>query len=154
MLPTQILLNNFLYDLARVTIPTDHVDNTFIRKPQRWNVQMIRDFTIYIGPLSSIYDFLTFFALLRVFHCEQLSHRLVCRVSGNADTGNLHYSHRLIHSQPAQSRTDYYHDSGRRGGVVIPSRHSEQSWDSYVCPLLSFSSWLERQALTCCWWSW
>jgi Mg2+-importing ATPase len=75
MLPTQILLNNFLYDLAQVTIPTDHVDSTFIHKPQRWNVQMIRDFMIYIGPLSSIYDFLTFFALLKVFHAsEQLFH--------------------------------------------------------------------------------
>lgn len=75
MLPTQILLNNFLYDLAQVTIPTDRVDQTFIHKPQRWNVSMIRDFMIYIGPLSSIYDFLTFFALLRVFHAsEQLFH--------------------------------------------------------------------------------
>jgi len=75
MLPTQILLNNFLYDLAQVTIPTDHVDNTFIHKPQRWNVGMIRDFMIYIGPISSIYDFLTFFALLKVFSAsEQLFH--------------------------------------------------------------------------------
>ena len=75
MLPTQILLNNFLYDLAQVTIPTDHVDRTFIHKPQRWNVRMIRDFMIFIGPISSIYDFLTFFALLRVFHAsEQFFH--------------------------------------------------------------------------------
>jgi len=75
MLPTQILLNNFLYDLAQVTIPTDRVDETFILKPQRWNVKMIRDFMIYIGPLSSIYDFLTFFALLRIFHAsEQFFH--------------------------------------------------------------------------------
>jgi P-type Mg2+ transporter len=75
MLPTQILLNNFLYDLAQVTIPTDHVDQTFILKPQRWNVKMIRDFMIYIGPISSIYDFLTFFALLKVFSAsEQLFH--------------------------------------------------------------------------------
>lgn len=75
MLPTQILLNNFLYDLAQVTIPTDHVDRTFIHKPQRWNVSLIRDFMIYIGPISSIYDFLTFFALLRVFHAsEQFFH--------------------------------------------------------------------------------
>jgi Mg2+-importing ATPase len=71
MLPTQILLNNFLYDLAQVTIPTDYVDRTFIHKPQRWNVSMIRDFMIYIGPISSIYDFLTFFALLRVFHASE-----------------------------------------------------------------------------------
>ena len=75
MLPTQILLNNFLYDLAQVTIPTDHVDETFIHKPQRWNVSMIRDFMIYIGPLSSIYDFLTFIALLKVFSAsEQFFH--------------------------------------------------------------------------------
>lgn len=75
MLPTQILLNNFLYDLAQVTIPTDHVDRTFIHKPQRWNVGMIRDFMIYIGPISSVYDFLTFFALLKIFKAsEQLFH--------------------------------------------------------------------------------
>ena len=75
MLPTQILLNNFLYDLAQVTIPTDQVDDTFIRKPQRWNIKLIRDFMIYIGPLSSIYDFLTFFVLLKVFHAsEQFFH--------------------------------------------------------------------------------
>lgn len=75
MLPTQILFNNFLYDLAQVTIPTDHVDRTFIQKPQRWNVKMIRDFMIYIGPISSLYDFVTFFALLKVFSAsEQLFH--------------------------------------------------------------------------------
>ncbi len=75
MLPTQILLNNFLYDLAQVTIPTDQVDETFIRKPQRWNIKLIRDFMIYIGPLSSIFDFLTFFVLLKVFHAsEQFFH--------------------------------------------------------------------------------
>jgi Mg2+-importing ATPase len=67
MLPTQILLNNFLYDLAQVTIPTDSVDETFVRKPQRWNIKLIRDFMLYIGPLSSIYDFLTFFVLVKVF---------------------------------------------------------------------------------------
>ena len=75
MLPTQILLNNFLYDLAQVTIPSDAVDETFIRKPQRWNIKLIRDFMLYIGPLSSIYDFVTFFVLLKVFHAsEQFFH--------------------------------------------------------------------------------
>ena len=67
MLPTQILLNNFLYDLAQVTIPTDNVDRTYIHKPRRWNIRMIRNFMIYIGPISSIYDFLTFFVLLKLF---------------------------------------------------------------------------------------
>jgi Mg2+-importing ATPase len=75
MLPTQILLNNFLYDLAQITIPTDNVDQTFIRKPRRWDIRLIRDFMLYIGPISSLYDFLTFYALLKVFHAsEQFFH--------------------------------------------------------------------------------
>jgi P-type Mg2+ transporter len=75
MLPTQILLNNFLYDLAQVSIATDVVDSTFIRKPHRWDIGLIRRFMIFIGPLSSIYDFLTFFVLLSVFHAsEQMFH--------------------------------------------------------------------------------
>jgi len=71
MLPTQILLNNFLYDLAQVTIPTDNVDDAFIRTPQRWNIGIIRRFMLMIGPISSIYDFLTFGALLWVFHASE-----------------------------------------------------------------------------------
>jgi Mg2+-importing ATPase len=67
MLPTQILLNNFLYDLAQVAIPTDTVDPAFVRRPQRWNVKLIRNFMLAIGPLSSIYDFITFYVLLEVF---------------------------------------------------------------------------------------
>ena len=71
MLPTQILLNNFLYDLAQITIPTDNVDASYIDKPRRWDIKLIRDFMIYIGPLSSIYDFLTFYALLKFFHASE-----------------------------------------------------------------------------------
>lgn len=71
MLPTQILLNNFLYDLAQITIPTDNVDASYIDKPRRWDIKMIRDFMIYIGPISSIYDFLTFYMLLKIFHASE-----------------------------------------------------------------------------------
>ena len=71
MLPTQILLNNFPYDLAQVTIPSDNVDLAYIRSPQRWNVRVIRNFMLVIGPISSIYDFLTFVILLRVFHSSE-----------------------------------------------------------------------------------
>ncbi|HVB73003.1 MAG TPA: magnesium-translocating P-type ATPase [Ktedonobacteraceae bacterium] len=71
MLPSQILLNNFLYDLSQVTIPTDNVDATFIQKPQRWNIKLIRDFMIFIGPISSIFDFLTFLVMLAVFHAAE-----------------------------------------------------------------------------------
>jgi Mg2+-importing ATPase len=67
MLPAQVLLNNFLYDLAQVTIPTDNVDPTFIHKPRRWDISLIRDFMVFIGPISSLFDFLTFWALLTIF---------------------------------------------------------------------------------------
>jgi Mg2+-importing ATPase len=67
MRPTQILLNNFLYDLAEVAIPTDRVDASYVVKPQRWDAGLIRNFMLVIGPLSSLYDFVTFYALLHVF---------------------------------------------------------------------------------------
>src|SRR5438094_3361806 len=71
MLPTQILLNNFLYDLAQITIPTDNIDEAFIRTPQRWNIGIIQRFMVVIGPISSIYDFLTFGVLLWVFRAPK-----------------------------------------------------------------------------------
>jgi Mg2+-importing ATPase len=75
MLPTQILLNNFLYDLAQITIPTDNVEPSFVLKPRRWDIRLIRNFMVYIGPISSLYDFLTFYALLHFFGAsEQLFH--------------------------------------------------------------------------------
>jgi Mg2+-importing ATPase len=71
MLPTQILLNNFLYDLAQVTIPTDNVDASFIRKPRHWDIGLIRTFMLVIGPVSSVYDYLTFWVLRTVFHADE-----------------------------------------------------------------------------------
>jgi P-type Mg2+ transporter len=68
MLPSQILLNNLLYDTSQIAIPTDHVDPSFMKKPQHWDISLISKFMIFIGPISSIFDFLTFFILLRVFH--------------------------------------------------------------------------------------
>jgi len=71
MLPTQILLNNLLYDLAQVTIPTDNVDPSFLKKPQKWDIGVIRRFMLWIGPVSSAYDFLTFYVLLHFFHASE-----------------------------------------------------------------------------------
>jgi Mg2+-importing ATPase len=71
MLPAQILLNNFLYDTAQITIPSDRVDEQYIRSPRRWDMKLIRNFMIFIGPISSIYDFLTFYVLLHFFHASQ-----------------------------------------------------------------------------------
>ncbi|MGD0794562.1 MAG: HAD-IC family P-type ATPase [Dehalococcoidales bacterium] len=67
MLPIQILLNNLLYSFAQLSIPTDNVDPEYIEKPQRMNTSFIRNFMISFGPISSIFDFLTFFVLLFIF---------------------------------------------------------------------------------------
>lgn len=75
MLPKQILLINFLTDLPEMTIASDNVDNTFIETPHRWNVDFIRRFMIVFGPLSSVFDFLTFGVLLWGLHAnEQVFH--------------------------------------------------------------------------------
>ncbi len=71
MLPTQILLNNFLYDLSQVTIPTDNVDAEYIIKPQRWDTRLIRNFMLFLGPISSIFDFLTFYVMLHFLHAGE-----------------------------------------------------------------------------------
>jgi len=68
MLPTQILLNNFLYDASQLAIPTDNVDPELLQRPKRWKIDFIRNFMLVIGPISSIYDFLTFAILLWGFH--------------------------------------------------------------------------------------
>lgn len=71
MLPIQILLNNFLYDVGQVTIPTDNVDADWLQKPRRWNLHFIKRFMYFFGPISSIFDFTTFFILYSVFHANQ-----------------------------------------------------------------------------------
>jgi Mg2+-importing ATPase len=68
MLPTQILLNNLLYDVSQLTIPTDEVDKAWIGRPHRSDITLVRRFMVFIGPISSVFDFVTFFVLLRVFH--------------------------------------------------------------------------------------
>jgi Mg2+-importing ATPase len=71
MLPTQILLNNLLYDVSQLTIPTDEVDGSWLRKPHRSDIDLVRRFMIFIGPISSVFDFLTFWVLLHVFHASE-----------------------------------------------------------------------------------
>ena len=67
MLPTQILLNNLLYDMSEMTIPTDNVDHEQLEKPAHWDVRMIRRFMLFFGPISSMFDFATFGIMLGVF---------------------------------------------------------------------------------------
>jgi Mg2+-importing ATPase len=70
MLPGQILLNNLLYDCSELTIPTDHVDEELLARPEHWNIAFIRRFMALFGPLSSLYDFATFAVMLWIFHAH------------------------------------------------------------------------------------
>jgi P-type Mg2+ transporter len=69
MAPIQVLTNNLLYDFSQVPIPIDAVDEEQVARPRPWNLGEITRFILYIGPISSLFDYTTFFVLLWVFHC-------------------------------------------------------------------------------------
>ena len=68
MLPIQVLTNNMLYDFSQTTIPTDKVDGDWLTKPRKWTMGSITRFIIFIGPISSIFDYATFWIMIYVFH--------------------------------------------------------------------------------------
>jgi len=68
MAPLQVLTNNLLYDLSQTAIPTDNVDPEYLEAPRRWEIGNISRFMICIGPVSSIFDYATYFTMLYVFH--------------------------------------------------------------------------------------
>ncbi|NWG02834.1 MAG: magnesium-translocating P-type ATPase [Syntrophaceae bacterium] len=70
MLPKQILLTNLLTDFPEMTIATDSVDHEMVEKPQRWDIKFIRNFMITFGPVSSVFDFITFGVLLFILHAK------------------------------------------------------------------------------------
>ncbi len=67
MLPIQVLTNNLLYDFSQTTIPTDEVDPEWLTRPRKWAIGELRRFILFIGPISSIFDYATFFIMLYVF---------------------------------------------------------------------------------------
>lgn len=69
MLPIQILVNNLMYDFSQTAIPTDNVDEDFLKQPRRWRIGDIKKYILYLGPISSIFDYATFFLMLYVFNC-------------------------------------------------------------------------------------
>ncbi len=70
MLPVQILLNNLLYDISESAIPTDNVDDSYTRSPKKWDIEFIKKYILVFGPISSIFDFITFFILLFIFSAD------------------------------------------------------------------------------------
>jgi P-type Mg2+ transporter len=72
MLPVQILLNNLLYDVSELPIPLDRVDDDYLTHPRHWDMKFIRNFMLVIGPVSSVFDFLTFYIMLTIFHAGEV----------------------------------------------------------------------------------
>lgn len=71
MLPTQVLLNNLLYDLSEVGVPFDNVDQEALQRPAKWDLKFIERFMLVLGPVSSLFDFLTFYALIMLFGASE-----------------------------------------------------------------------------------
>jgi Mg2+-importing ATPase len=71
MTPLQILVNNFLYDLSEIAIPTDRVDDEYCARPHRWDMKFLRRFMAVIGPVSSLFDFATFYILCTVLGASE-----------------------------------------------------------------------------------
>jgi Mg2+-importing ATPase len=74
MAPIQVLTNNLLYDFSQVPIPADAVDAEQVARPRPWNITEIRRFILFVGPISSIFDYTTFFVMLWVFNCWDPGH--------------------------------------------------------------------------------
>jgi Mg2+-importing ATPase len=74
MAPIQVLINNLLYDFSQVGIPADRVDEEYLQKPRRWNIESIKRFMVWIGPMSSIFDYTTFALMLFFYGCIKYTH--------------------------------------------------------------------------------
>ena len=72
MLPIQILLNNLIYNVSEMAIPFDDVDEETVAKPLKWDIKLIERFMLVFGPVSSIFDFITFWAMLSLFHAGEV----------------------------------------------------------------------------------
>jgi Mg2+-importing ATPase len=75
MLPSQLLLNNLLYDVSEMTIPTDNVDPELLQRPAHWDMDLVRRFLLVFGPINSLFDFAIFAVMLFVFHADQTMFR-------------------------------------------------------------------------------
>lgn len=75
MMPIHLLIQNLLYDISQTTIPFDRMDPEFLRRPRRWDASDLKRFMIYIGPISSIFDIVTYLVMWHVFGCNSPEHQ-------------------------------------------------------------------------------
>lgn len=75
MLPIHLLIQNLLYDVSQTTIPFDRMDAEYLRKPRKWDASDLSRFMIFVGPISSIFDIVTYLVMWYVFSCNSLEHQ-------------------------------------------------------------------------------
>ena len=91
MAPIQVLVNNLLYDFSQLGIPTDRVDDEYLLKPRKWNIQSIKKFMLWIGPMSSVFDYTTFFVMMYFYKC------VVFSSPASSEAVKTHFEH-LFHT--------------------------------------------------------
>jgi Mg2+-importing ATPase len=148
MAPIQVLSNNLLYDFSQVPIPTDNVGPQLIAKPRPWNMGEIAKFIVFIGPISSIFDYTTYFIMWFVFKCNDLGlvppPELLARYAGMANPEKT-YAAALFHTgwfvESLMTQTLIIHVIRTN---LIPFVQSRASWQLTMTTLLimAFGAWL------------
>ena len=131
MTAIQVLTNNLLYDFSQTTIPTDNVDAEYLAVPRRWDIGNITKFVLFIGPISSIFDYVTYFTdalcLQRVEQSRAVPDRLVRRISAHADAHHPYHSHGedSVFGKPGQHSAhhdDHHHCRNRDSPAILLAR--------------------------------
>ncbi len=132
MAPIQVLTNNLLYDFSQISIPVDAVDPEQVARPRPWKLDEIKRFILFIGPISSIFDYTTFFVMLWVFNCWDPARASVFQTGWFVES--LMTQTLIIHV----IRTD-----------KIPFIQSRASWPLTLTSLavISFGAWLPYSPL-------
>ena len=107
LLPVQILLNNFLYDTSEVPLPMDAVDSDYSSQPRHWDMRFIRNFMWVVGPVSSAFDFLTFYVVLHMFQAGEALFRTAWFVESVTTQVLVIFIIRTRHN-PLQSRPNFW----------------------------------------------
>jgi Mg2+-importing ATPase len=139
MAPIQVLSNNLLYDFSQVPIPTDNVGPTMIAKPRPWNMGEIAKFIVFIGPISSIFDYTTYLIMWFVFKCSQLNlpapvaiaHRFVNASPDNTYAAALFHTGWFVESLMTQTLIIHVIRTS-----LIPFIQSRASWQLTMTTLL------------------
>ena len=148
MAPIQVLSNNLLYDFSQVPIPTDNVGPQLIAKPRPWNMGEIAKFIVFIGPISSIFDYTTYFLMWFVFKCNDLGlvppPDVAARYAGITDPEKT-YAAALFHTgwfvESLMTQTLIIHVIRTN---LVPFVQSRASWQLTMTTLLimAFGAWL------------